>query len=181
MSIDVIRRPNDAAEVTSRLFRLQMYGWCVWALTTMSTAGSSRLTTSSRSGPVKFSHLFTSMNPRENGAFWSPPSCSSRTIVLTFRCFSRGTSALIVSASSRKFSPATPVGVTISGVPCSVSPTKAIFSPSDVLTIRYCGSSGLFVSVSVTFAARYWKTEPANGVPSWQPSPGWQPSGRAGA
>ena len=129
---------------------------------------------------MKFSHLFTSMKPRENGAFWIPPSWRSSTIVLTWRCFSRGTSALIVSASSRKLRPATPVGVTISGVPWSVSPTKAIFSPSDVLTIRYAGSSGLSVSVSVTFAARYWKTEPANGVPSWQPSTGWQPSGRNG-
>ena len=69
MSIEVIRRPNDDADVTSRLLKLQMYGWCVWALTTTSTAGSSRLTMSSRSGPVKFSHLFTSTKPRENGAF----------------------------------------------------------------------------------------------------------------
>jgi hypothetical protein len=37
---------------------------------------------SSRSGPVKFSHLFESMNPRENGAFWCPPSCRSSTIVV---------------------------------------------------------------------------------------------------
>ena len=121
--------------MTSRLLKWHTYGWCVWALTTRSTAGSSRLTMSSRSGPVKFSHLFTSMKPRENGAFWVPPSCRSSTIVLDLRCFSRGTSALTVSASSRKLSPATPVGVTISGVPWSVSPTKAIFSPSDVLTI----------------------------------------------
>ena len=62
--------------------------------------------------------------------------------------------------------------MTISGVPSSVSPTKAIFSPVEVFTIRYGGSSGLLVLVSVTFAARYWKTEPKNGVPSWQPSTG---------
>ena len=68
-SIDVISRPNDAAEVTSLPLKRHTYGWCVWALTTTSTAGSSRLTMSSRSGPVKFSHLFTSMKPREKGAF----------------------------------------------------------------------------------------------------------------
>ena len=87
---------------------------------------------------------------------------------------------LTVSASSRNVRPATPAGVTISGVPCSVSPMKAIFSPVDVLTILYAGSSGLSVSSSITFAARYWKTEPLNGVPSWQPSTGWQPSARKG-
>ena len=85
-----------------------------------------------------------------------------------------------MSASSRKSSPATPVGVTTSGVPLNVSPMKAIFSPVDVFTIRYEGSSGLPVLVSVTFAARYWNAEPKNGVPSWQPSTGWQPSSLAG-
>ena len=70
--------------------------------------------------------------------------------------------------------------MTIDGVPWSVSPTKAIFAPLPAFTIWYCGRSGLCVSVSITFAARYWKSEPPNGVASWQPSPGWQPSARTG-
>ena len=65
-----------------------------------------------------------------------------------------------MSASSRKSSPATPVGVTTSGVPSSVSPMNAIFSPVEVFMIWYGGSSGLPVLLSITFAARYWKTEP---------------------
>ena len=32
-SMSVIRRPNDAALVTSLPAMWQMYGWCVWALT----------------------------------------------------------------------------------------------------------------------------------------------------
>ena len=53
---------------------------------------------------------------------------------------------------------------------------NAIFSPS-TCWILYGGKIGSPCSSSSTFAARYWKTEPKNGVPSWQPSTGWQPWG----
>ena len=60
---------------------------------------------------------------------WARPSWSRTTIAL-MPCFLRfGTSALIVSASSRNSSPATPEGVTIVGVPSSVRPMNAIFAP----------------------------------------------------
>ncbi len=94
------------------------------------------------------------------GGFWKPPWCRSSTIVSTPRCFRIGTSALTVFASSRKSSPATPDGVTTSGVPSSVSPMNAIFSFVDVVLIWYAGRSGFPVLLSITFAARYWKTEP---------------------
>ena len=48
------------------------------------------------------------------------------------------TSALTVCTSGRKSSPATPAGVTISGVPSSVSPMKAIFALS-TFSISYGG------------------------------------------
>jgi hypothetical protein len=89
-----------------------------------------------------------------------------------------GASLLPVSASSRNSRPATPAGVAMTGVPSSVSPMKATLSPVFVFTILYGGNSGLSVLVSMTFAARNWKTEPARGVPSWQPSTGWHPSVR---
>jgi hypothetical protein len=36
----------------------------------------------------------------------------------------------------------------------------------------------LLVAARNTFAPRYSKIDPPNGVPSWQPSTGWQPSPR---
>ena len=74
------------------------------------------------------------MNPREKGAFWKPPWWSRSTIVSTPCAFSSGTRAFAVSASSRKSSPATPDGVTTSGVFSNVSPTNAILPPA-VLTM----------------------------------------------
>ena len=142
-SIDVISRPNDARDVTSRSLKRHMYGWCVWALTTRSTAGSSRLTTLSRSGPVKFSHLFTSMKPREKGAFCWPPSCRSSTIVLTLRCFSRATSALTVSASSRKLEPGDAGRRDDQRRPLERLADEGDLLAVEVLTIRYGGRSGL--------------------------------------
>ena len=65
-----------------------------------------------------------------------------------------------MSASSRKSSPATPDGVTTSGVFSNVSPMKAICSSVEVVSIWYAGRSGLPVLSSITLAARYWKTEP---------------------
>ena len=151
-----------------------MYGWCVWALTTTSTAGSSRLTMSSRSGPVKFSHLLMSTKPRENGAFWTPPSCSSSTIVLDLPLLqSDGTSALTVSASSRKLEPGDAGRRDDQRRALErLADERDLFALAELVTIWYCGSSGLSVSSSITFAARYWNTDPENGVPSWQPSTG---------
>ena len=60
----------------------------------------------------------------------TPPSWSRTTIALTPRVSSSGTSALTVSASSRKFTAAMPSGLTIQGVPSSVMPMKATFTPS---------------------------------------------------
>ena len=108
----MISRPNDAALVTSRLLIVQMYGACVCALTTTSISASSRSRMSTRSGPLKFWQASTFVKPpcEAGGGFWKPPWCSSSTIASTPRRFSRGTSALTVSASSRKSSPATPDG-----------------------------------------------------------------------
>ena len=60
-----------------RLLKLHTYGWWVCALTTRFTPGLSRLTMSRRSGPMKFSHLLTSMKPRENGAVWFHPRAAA--------------------------------------------------------------------------------------------------------
>ena len=59
--MSVTRRPNEAALVTSFPDILQMYGWCVWALTMTLTRGSSPFAIASMSGPLKFTHLFTSV------------------------------------------------------------------------------------------------------------------------
>src|SRR3954465_4937940 len=60
-SMSVIRRPNDAALVTSLPDILQMYGWCVWALTITLTRGSSPAAICCISGPLKFTQRFTSV------------------------------------------------------------------------------------------------------------------------
>ena len=112
----------------------------------------------------------------ENGAFWIPPSCRSSTIGSTPCFFSRGTSALTVSASSRKSSPATPVGRDDQRRALERLADERDLRALPTSTIWYGGRSGLSVSVSITFAARYWKTEPRTASPSWQPSTGWQPS-----
>ncbi len=62
-----------------------------------------------------------------------PPWCTSTTMASMPCARSCGTSALTVSASSRNSRPATPVGVTMPGVPFSVMPMKAIGMPSNVL------------------------------------------------
>src|SRR5919109_2493569 len=88
----------------------------------------------------------------------------------------RATRSLIVSISSRNSRPATPDGVTISGVPSSVRPMKATLTlvlPTRL--ISYGGSGVSSVPSRNTFADRYWKNAPLNGSPSWQPSIGWQP------
>ena len=48
---------------------------------------------------------------------------------------------------------------------------KAIFALSIFLT-SYAGRIVLSVPSCTTFAARYLKAAPENGVPSWQPSVG---------
>ena len=65
-----------------------------------------------------------------SGSF--PPWWISRTIVSAPCALSRGTSALAVSASSAKISPATPAGVTTVPVPFSVMPMKPIRDRAEV-------------------------------------------------
>jgi hypothetical protein len=50
-------------------------------------------------------------------------------IVSTFCCLSLGTRALTLSASSKKSTCEMPAGETIAGVPSSVMPTIATFTP----------------------------------------------------
>ena len=64
---------------------------------------------------------------------WKPPWCTSTTMDSTPCARSSGMSALTVAASSLKLRPATPVGVTMVGVACSVMPMKAILTPLKVL------------------------------------------------
>ena len=73
------------------------------------------------------------LKPPTLAAFWKPPWCTSTTMDSTPCARRRGTRALTVSASSLKVSPATPVGVTMPGVPLSVMPTKATLTPPKVL------------------------------------------------
>src|SRR3954470_15120994 len=60
-SMSVITRPNDAALVTSLPDILQMYGWCVCALTITLTRGSSPAAICCISGPLKFTQRLTSV------------------------------------------------------------------------------------------------------------------------
>jgi hypothetical protein len=110
------------------------------------------------------------------GGRCAPPWCSSTTNALTpcsWRSFS--TSALTVWTSGRNSSPATADGVTTVGVPSNVSPMNATLALPTLCT-SYGGRTVVSVSAKNTFAARYSKIDPPNGVPSWQPSTGWQPS-----
>ena len=59
--MDVIKRPNDDALVTSLPDIVQMYGACVCALTTTLTRGSRPFAIAWISAPPKFTHLFTSV------------------------------------------------------------------------------------------------------------------------
>ena len=61
-SMSVMTRPNEAALVTSLSSIVQTYGWCVWALITTFTRSSSPFAIGVISGPLKFTHLLTSMN-----------------------------------------------------------------------------------------------------------------------
>ena len=61
-----------------------------------------------------------------------------------------------------------------SGVPSSVMPMNPIRSPP-TLRITYGGKIGLPVRRLMTLAARNGNFAPLNGVPSAQPSTGWQP------
>src|ERR671923_1287968 len=177
-SMSVISRPKDEALVVRMPFRprLQTYGWCVWADTTTSTSAL-RPSTIGAIAPVKLSQRLTFMNPPANGAFCWPPSWISTTNDRTpssRRSFA--TRSLIVSISSRNSSPATPDGVTISGVPSSVRPRNAtLMLALPTRRISYGGNSVSSVPSRNTFADRYWKNAPLNGSPSWQPSIGWQP------
>jgi hypothetical protein len=81
-----------------------------------------------------------------------PPSWMSATIVCTPWRRSRGTRRLMARASSPKRSPRTPAWLTIRGVPCSVTPTKAIGTPP-ARRMTY-GASSRPPAVRRTFAAR---------------------------
>ena len=153
-SMSVTTRPNEAALVTSLSSIVQTYGWWVWALTTTFTRSSRPLAIEVISGPLKFTHLLTSMNasgwfagPGNTGAgiVCDPPWWSSTTnaLILSFAA-SVCTSALTVWTSGLNSRPATAEGVTIVGVPSSVSPMNAIFFPSIVL-ISYGGRIVSFV------------------------------------
>ena len=107
-------------------------------------------------------------------AAWVPPSCSSTTIACTPLRRSSRAYRLAVSASSAKLRPATPCWLTICGVPSRVMPMKPTLTPC-TLWIAYGAISGLPVAVLKAFADRYWKPAPRYGVPSAQPSTGWQP------
>ena len=60
--------------------------------------------------------------------------------------------------------PATPAGVTISGVPSSVTPMNATLIAAPNSGSRTAGAAGSASVSSMTFAARYWKNAPPNGV-----------------
>src|SRR3954469_8969118 len=96
---------------------------------------------------------------QEPSATGTPASWRSATIVRTPWRRSRGTSALIVSASSRNCSPATPDCVTICGVPSSVSPMNASLTPSKRL-MTYRGKSMRPLDSRTTFALRNRKSAP---------------------
>jgi hypothetical protein len=71
-------------------------------------------------------------------------------------CFcSSGTSAFAVSASLAKASPAAARVPRIDGVPSSVSPMNATFTPPRS-RMAYGGNTVRCVAVLTTFAARYW-------------------------
>ena len=121
-------RPNEAALVTSLPDIRQMYGWCVWAETMAPMRLSSPAAMASISGPLKFTHLSTSMYSLPVGVtFGSVGGDGGRLraalvqqhderLDASARCLSFRTSALAVTTSSRNSSPATPDGVTTVGV-----------------------------------------------------------------
>ena len=79
-----------------------------------------------------------------------------------------------VATSSLNSTVVMPAGFTMPGVPLSVMPTKPTSTPPTqrrVIGAR-CGSP---VRLFTTLAARYSKSAPRYGSPSWQPSVGWQP------
>ena len=81
-----------------------------------------------------------------------------------------GTSALTVAASSRNSRPATPLGLTMVGVPCSVMPMKATFTPLKVL-MPAAGSSVRPVAVSKTLAESHLNLAPSNVPGAAEPRP----------
>ena len=99
----------------------------------------------------------------ERPADWNPPWCTSTTTASTPCRRKAGIKALTVGASSRNSSPATPLGVTMLGVPFSVMPMKATLTPLKRL-MPYAGSSGWPVAVEITFADSHWKLAPSNGT-----------------
>ena len=154
-SMSVTRRPNEAALVTSLPAIVQMYGWCVWALTITATRGSRPCAIDSISGPLKFTQRFTSVYSSPVGGAgkaggaggrWVPPWCRSTTNAFT-PCSLRScsTSALTVATSGRKSSPSTALGVTTVGVPSNVRPMKAIFA---LPTLRTSYGGRIVMSVS---------------------------------
>ena len=128
---------------------------------------SSRLTMSTI-GPL------TPAQPLMSSAVGRPPSWIRTTIASTLRCLRSRTSALAVSASSRKSNPATPDGLTMFGVPSRVMPMNATLAPLK-FWIEYGGNSVLPVASLTTLAARNSKSAPPKPSPSRQPSTGWQP------
>src|SRR3954447_3936013 len=143
----VTTRPNDPAWVTSLPFLLQMYHWCVWPLSTTEMSLDNASTILSASPPAVL-HAFTSACDDVSSPWWM-----TRTIAFTRCFFSSAAYVFAVAASSRKRRPATPVGVTMDGVPFSTSPMKPTLTPPTVWT-EYGGKSVVVVGAGFAFLRR---------------------------
>ena len=153
----------------------------MWALTTKSMALSRRATIGRISASVPSAFLRSPMQPLmslalaradgvPSGEFWKPPWWTRTTIASMPCARRRGTSALTVSASSLKVRPATPVGVTMPGVPFSVMPMKATLTPLKVL-MPYGGKSVRPVASSITLAASHLYFAPSKVPGAPEPRP----------
>ena len=128
--MSVMSRPADAAPVTILPSMTQFTAQLVCPVTTTSISSSIRSTIGGNAPETFAQRLIVSGEPAPLAALLvDPPSWSRTTIVSAPRRFSSGTSALTVSASSKKSTCEIPAGLTIEGVPSRVMPTTAILGP----------------------------------------------------